>query len=110
MSDSDLAGLAAREAQPPAKQQLTNGDGWASRKLIFALSVVAFGLVVASVFAFLVGHWDIVAGKHVWSGKLSTDKWVGLFEFCCYTVMAYIGGNLAHGGIETLKAIFGKMK
>jgi hypothetical protein len=99
------------DAQQPAQPaEKPNGDGWASRKLVFALSVVAFGLVVASVFAFLVGHWDVVAGKHVWAGKLSTAQWVGIFEFCSYTVMAYIGGNLASGGIDTLKAIFGKMK
>lgn len=113
MSGADLAGMAAKEAQiegPQAKEALTSGDGWASRKLLFAGIVVSFGLLVASVFAFLVGHWDIVDGKHVWAGKLSTAQWVGVFEFCQYTVMAYIGGNLAAGGIETFKTIMGKMK
>ncbi len=72
------------------------------RKFWVAIGPLFFILLVASVFAFLVGNTDPVTLE--WKGRLSQKLWVETSEWSAAYVIAYIAGNVLKGGVDAIKA------
>ena len=80
------------------KQEPEKSEGLKSRKFWVAVGPLFFILIVASVFAFLVGEKDGVQ----WVGRLSSDQWIDLAKWCGWVIGVYVLGNVAEKGVAAL--------
>ena len=77
----------------------TKADGLKSRKFWVAVAPLFFILVVASVFAFLVGE---TGPDKQWIGRLSSAQWVDMAKWCGWVIGVYVLGNVAEKGVAAL--------